>query len=316
MFSQAAFAYSLPAGCNMNEQPKLPITITDDMRPVGKATIDGTAVPVMLSTGAAESVVFNRKTLDRLGVAVRGSTSKMSADDERNPKGVDIVREVTHALIKEFSFGVASAKDSTYMVEDFMDDTFAVRMGAGTLLQTDLEIALDAGYMKPFKPSGCIRAHLAYWDPQAVPVLAWHDPWKREPRLVFNVRIGGTDLRALLSTATPYSYLPKATAERLGLTANSPGAVREDPLPGHEADNPVWKVSVPSTSIGALEVKDMDLRLMDLPHSGEILVLGADFLHRHRVYIATSQKQIYFSPITSPRTIKRGEVKVIPQIIN
>ena len=65
-----------------------------------------------------------------------------------------------------------------------------------------------------------------------------------------------------------------------------------------------------------LEVKDMDLRLMDLPHSGEILVLGADFLHRHRIYIATSQKQIYFSPITTPRAVKRGEVKVIPQIIN
>ena len=51
---------------------------------------------------------------------------------------------------------------------------------------------------------------------------------------------------------------------------------------------------------------------MDLPHSGAILVLGADFLHRHRVYIAMSQMQIYFTPISTPRVLKRGSVKVIP----
>ncbi|WP_379681340.1 aspartyl protease family protein [Massilia consociata] len=317
MFSQGAFANPLPAGCDLGEQPSLPLTFTDDLRPVGHATINGAAVPVMLSTGAAESLVLNRKTLDRLGIAVRTSTSKMSADDgERNPLGVDIVRDISHALLQEFSFGAAKVNNATYMVEDFMDDTFGARIGAGTLLQTDLEIALDAGYIKPFKPNGCFRAHLAYWDPQAVSVLAWHDPWKREPRFVFSVRIAGKDLRALLSTATPYSYLPRATAERLGLTPGSPGATREAPVPGHDADKPVWKVPVPAMSIGALEVKELDLRVIDLPHSGELLVLGADFLHRHRIYIATSQKQIYFSPIASPRILKRGSVEVIPQIID
>jgi len=50
---------------------------------------------------------------------------------------------------------------------------------------------------------------------------------------------------------------------------------------------------------------------MDLPHSGEILVLGADFLHRHHVYIARAQNKIYFSAIQTPRAVKRGSVEVI-----
>ncbi|MGH8854649.1 MAG: aspartyl protease family protein, partial [Telluria sp.] len=231
-------------------------------------------------------------------------------------KGVDIVRDLSLASIKDFSFGPARREDATYFVEDFMDDSYGVRIGAGILLKTDLEVALDAGYLKLFKPKGCFREHLAYWDPQAVSVPAVVDLYKRDPRIVFRVKIGGAEVGALLSTATPHSYLPRSTAERLGLTAGSPGATREDPLPGHDASRPVWKVPVPLLSIGALEVRDVDLRVMDLPQSSEILVLGADFLHRHRVYIAMSQTRIYFSPIATPRVLKRGSVKVIPQAIH
>lgn len=314
-FSSTAFAQSPVAGCDMGEQANMPLRFTEDMRPVGEAVINGTTVPVMISTGAAESVVFNKKTLDRLGVEVRSSTSTLFPSDERNQTGVLLARDISHVFIDDFSFGLFKRKRATYLVEDFMDDTYGIRAGAGNLLQTDVELALDAGYMKFFRPQGCFREHLAYWDPQAVSVLAMGDVWKRDPRLVFNVRIGGKDVLALLSTGTPHSYLPKATAERLGLSASSPGATREDPLPGHGPGQPVWKVPVPALSIGALEVRNFDLRLMDLPQEGEILVLGADFLHRHRVYIARSQMQFYFSPIDAPKVLKRGSVKVIPTTI-
>ena len=310
--SGAALAQSLPAGCDLGEQASLPLRLTEDMRPVGEAVINGTTVPVMLSTGAAESGVLNKKALDRLGIKVRNSTSILSASDERNPAATDMVRDISYALLGDFSFGSARKKNALYLVEDFVDDAYGMRIGAGSLLQTDLEIALDAGHMKFFTPKGCFREHLAYWDPHAVSVPATGDPWRRDPRVVFSVHIGGKNVYALLSTATPHSYLPKAIAERLGLTPSSPGATREDPVPGHGPDQPVWKVPVSAMSIGALEVKDFDLRLMDLPYSGEILVLGADFLHRHRVYIALSQMQIYFSPVGTAEALKRGSVKIIP----
>lgn len=312
-----ALADSLPPGCDLREQATMPVSFTDDLRPVGEATINGTLVPAMLSTGAAEAIVLNRKTLQRLGVAVSSSTSRLDAEDDRNPhKGVDMYVDISHATLKELSIGQVARKSGAYKVEDFLDDTYGLRVGAGTLLQTDLEIALDAGYLKSFDPHGCIQAHLAYWDPQAVSVLAMGDPWKRDARVVFTAYIGGKPIHALLSTATPHSYLPNAAAVRLGLTPDSPGATREAPVPGHDANKPVWKVPVPLISIGALEVKGLDLRLMELAHEGEVLVLGADFLHRHRVYVAMEQRRIYFSPITTPQALKRGSVQVIPQPLN
>jgi len=314
--SHAACANSLPAGCDMREQAHIPLTFADDLRPLGEATINGTTVPAMLSTGAGESLVFNKKILDRLGIEVRHSTSKLDVTDARNPTKVDLYVDISHANVKDFSIGPVKGKGGTYKVENFMDDTYGVRVGAGMLLQSDLEIALDDGYLKSFNPSGCTGAHLAYWDPQATSVLAMWDPWKRDARVVFTATVGGKPIHALLSTATPYSYVPKAAAVRLGLSPDSPGAVREAPLPGHAADKPVWKVPVPVMSIGSLEVKDLDLRLMDLSHEGEALVLGADFLHRHRVYVAIEQKRIYFSPITTPQPRKRGSVQVIPQPLN
>ena len=313
-YAPAVFADTLPAACDRGEQGRMPLTYGEDLRPIGKATINGETVSVMLNTGAPESIVLNKKIMERLGIAVRSSTGFMAAEDARNPTGQDIVRDnVLHAKLKEFSFGRAKSQDVEYFVEDFMDDTFGVRMGARSLLQTDLEIALDEGHLGFFKPKGCFKDHLAYWDQDAIAVTARADPWQRDLRVLFSVRIDGKDIWALLSTATPYSYLPKATATRLGLTPESPGATREDPLPGHDAGKPVWKVPVSRMSIGALEVKDMYLRLMDLPHSGELLILGADFLHRHRVYIARDQKLVYFSPIKQPKVWKRGSVKVIPQ---
>lgn len=306
-----AIAQTPPSGCDMGELATLPLKWTDDMRPISEAVINGRLVPVMVSTAEAEAVVLNKKTLNKLGIAVRSSTSTMAPEDARNPTGNYLVREVSYAMLDDFSFGTAKKKDVTYRVQDFMDDTFGVRIGAGTLLQTDIEIALDAGYIKLFKPKGCFRDHLAYWDPQAISVLSTWDVLKRDPRILFNVQVGGKTVSALLSTATPHSYMPRAAAERLGLSASSPGATREDPLPGHGPEQPVWKVPVSSISIGALEVKDFDLRLMDLPHSGEIMVLGADFLHRYRVYVAMSQNQVYLSPIRVPRAVRRGSVEVI-----
>ena len=306
-----ARAEALSATCDMAEQASLVLKSTDDMRPVGEAIINGIPVPAMISTAAVDTAVLNKKTLDRLGIPVRTSQGTMFPEDPRNVTGAHIVRDVSYAVLDDFSFGPARKRDVMFTVEDFMDDTYGVRIGAGSLLHMDLEIALDAGYIKFFKPKGCFREHLAYWDLQAVAVRTQWDVLKRDPRILFTAHIGGKNVSALLSTATPQSYIPKSAAERLGLTPNSPGAVREAPLPGHGPDQPVWKVPVSSMSIGELEVRDLDLRLMDLPYSGEILVLGADFLQRYRVYVAMSQNQVYFSPIRTPRTVRRGSVEVI-----
>lgn len=321
--SSPAIAQSPAASCDMGELSTTPLTFTSDLRPVMSASLNGTAIPAVVNIGSAQTIVLNKKTLDRLGIKVRHVTSTQFHDNRHPtttfiprgdfmPSGMFIVKEGVTTFVDDASFGRTRLKDSWYLVEDFMDDTFSARVGAGNLLQTDLEIALDEGYLKHFNPSGCFREHLAYWDPNAIAVPIDVDPWKRDPRPVFRMLINGKQVWALLSTATPHSYLPASVAAQLGLTPTAAGATREDPLPGDGADKPVWSVPVDHMSIGGMEVKDFKVRLMDLPHSGALLVLGTDFLHRHRTYIAMSQRQVYFSAVKNP-ILKRGTVDVVPQ---
>lgn len=83
LFSQAASAHALPAGCDLGEQAHWPLTFTEDMRPVGQATVNGATVSVMLSTSTPESVMLNKKVLDRLGIAARSTTTTLFASDLR-----------------------------------------------------------------------------------------------------------------------------------------------------------------------------------------------------------------------------------------
>lgn len=323
MSSSPALAQSLPAGCEMGELATVPLTFTDDLRPVMKASLNGSPISAVVNIGSPQTIVLNKKTLDRLDIKLRHVTSTQFQESRSGttdfipqgnvmPSGQFIVREGVTTFVDDASFGRTKLTDSWYLIEDFMDDTFGARVGAGNLLLTDLEVALDEGYLKHFNPQGCFREHLAYWDPDAVAVPIRVDLWKRDPRPVFSVLINGKEVWALLSTATPHSYLPAVAAERLGLTPAASGATREEPLPGHGQDKPVWSVPVGQMSIGGLEVKDFNVRVMDLPYSGEILILGTDFLHRHRTYIAMSQRQVYFSAVKNP-ILKRGSVEVISQ---
>lgn len=320
MFSSgAAMAQSPAAGCTMRELATEQLTFTEDLRPLVDASINGNAVSAVLNTGAAQRTILNKKMLDRLGIKVNQVTSTRYRDykDSRGnvvPTDQIEVRDALTALVQDYATGPVQGKNLWFVVEDFIDDKFGARIGAESLLQNDVELALDAGYVKYFKPDGCFREHLAYWDSKAVSVPTNVDVWKRDPRPIFKITINGKDAMALLSTATPHSYLPASAAGNFGLAPTSAGALREEPIPGHGQDKPVWNVPLAEMSVGGLQVKDFTLRLMDLPYSGELVILGADFLHRHRVYIAMSQGQIYFSPIENP-TPKRGSVKVVPQPI-
>ena len=302
----------------MKELATVPLTFTDDMRPLIEARINGHKVPAMVNIGSQQGAVLNKKVLEQLGVGIRHITSTQfhEEDDGAKHNSLNITTQrvfsrAMYSFIDDFSFGPTKLKKKTYLVEDFFDDSYGVRLGARSILQQDVEFALDAGHLKYFRNEGCGTSHLAYWDPQAIAVSVANDPLKREARPMFQVRINGKDTWAVLSTATPHSYIPTVVAERLGLTPSSPGAKREDPAPGASSDKPIWNVPVAQIAIGDLEVSDVDLRLIDLSHSGESLVLGADFMHRYRIYIAMSQNKIYFSQLAQPRTLKQGSVEVI-----
>lgn len=282
----AALAQALPAGCNTGEVASVPLTYADGGVPLAEVRINGNPVRALIDTGAQHATLLDKATLEGFGVNVISS--------ESNYAGIDVL----NARIDHVAFGPIEFSKAWFAVGDLSADGVGAKLGANFLFRTDLEIALRERYLKFFKPAGCLRAPLAYWDAAAPSVPLQIHPLRKDLRPWFKVRINGDDVRAVLSTTSRHSYLDLYTARRMGLGADTPGALRDAAgITWNDRKEEVWTVPVAQMSIGALPVKDFRLRLVNMERSGEMLVLGTDFLSRHRIYVAMSQNRIYFSPI-------------------
>ncbi|NNG21584.1 retroviral-like aspartic protease family protein [Telluria aromaticivorans] len=285
----AVSAQALPAGCDIGPVATLPLSFRGDSVPIAEARINGKPVPALVDTGGQHATLLDKATLESAGIKVISS--------ETNYAGVYVL----NALIEHIAIGPTEFKKSWFAVDDLAKEEVGARIGANYLFRTDVEFALQDRYLKFYKPSGCLRAPLAYWDKTAPSVSFRIHPQKKDLRPFFTVRINGADVSAVISTTTEHSYLDLFTAKRMGLTPDSPGAVRGGSgLKWNDRDQAFWTVPLPQLSIGALQVKDFSLRLVNMERSGEMLVLGTDFLKRHRIYVAMSQNRIYFSPVTAP----------------
>ena len=284
----AVLAQSLPAGCDIGELATVPLTIRDDNLPIAETRVNGHAVPSVLDTGLQFATSLDKKTLEGFGVTIRSSESTYA--------GIDVMT----ALMEHVAFGPTEYKKNWFVVNDLTEEGVGAKIGANFLFRTDVEIALADRYLKFFKPTGCFRAKLAYWDAATPSVPFTIHPLKKDLRPWFKVRINGKEISAVISTASSHSYMDLFTAQRMGLSTESPGVKRLAPVTSwHGRKQEVWNVPVAEMSIGDLKLKDVDLRLLNLDLSGEMLILGADFLSKHRVYVAMSQNRIYFSPLTS-----------------
>ena len=292
----AALAQSLPAGCDMREVATLPLSVRGDGVPVAQAHINGKPVATLIDTGGQHATVLDKGTLERFGVKVISS--------ETNYAGVHVL----NANVEHIAIGPTEYRKAWFAVDDLAKDEVGGRIGANYLFRTDVEIALHERYLKFFKPSGCLRAPLAYWDPATPSVPFTIHPLKKDLRPWFKVRINGKDVSAVISTTTQHSYLDLFTAGRMGLSPDTAGASGPQAgLKWNDRAQQFWTVPVAQMSIGALPVTDFRLRLVNMERSGEMLVLGLDFLRRHRVYVAMSQNRIYFTPLRTGAAPQAGQ---------
>lgn len=291
LLAPAASAQSLPPGCVLGEVATLPLTFHGNSVPVAEARINGKPVEALIDSGGQHATVLDKDTLEGMGVKVISS--------ETNYAGVYVL----NANIEHIAIGATEFRKAWFAVDKLTGEGVGARIGANYLFRNDVELNLQDRYLKFFKPTGCLRAPLAYWDPTTPSVPFQIHPQRKDLRPWFKVRINGEEVKAVISTTTTHSYLDLFTAKRMGLTPESPGATRGQPgLKWNDRDAAFWTVPVPQMAIGKLETKDFSLRLVNMERSGEMLVLGTDFLKRHRVYVAMSQNRIYFSPLAQAAT--------------
>jgi tetratricopeptide (TPR) repeat protein len=99
----------------------------------------------------------------------------------------------------------------------------------------------------------------------------------------------------MFDTGMPQSLLTLAAAKRAGITPGSPGVTDGGSGRGlgHKAFS-TWITHFSSFKIGDEEIQHAQLRFGDADLSADMLI-GADFFLSHRIYVASSQRRLYFT---------------------
>jgi predicted aspartyl protease len=224
-----------------------------------------------------------------------------------------------HARVKELTFGpVRWERVNLSVIWDLAKDMpFEALLGADFLFQNDIELLLAEKQIRFFRPEGCGKAHLAYWDANAAVVPMLPDV-PDDRRAVIQVLVNGHPVKALIDTGATVSSIDQAAAAKAGVgrpaataapaAAASAGEVAIG-IGKHEV--PMWVGNFDEIDIGGEFIKNAKLRVMDMwgaaradtsnPRRAESMseeaqmILGADFLASHRVLIAVSQRRVYLT---------------------
>lgn len=180
-------------------------------------------------------------------------------------------------------------------------DAGQASLGANLLDFADLEIDLAQGKVTLFKPEGCRKSALAYWvkGGGTYNVADLHPSVSLNDRRSFvDVTIDGKTVRALLDSGAVATLLDRRAAERVGIDLHGPGVKAGGPVHGVGARAyQSWVVPIDTFSVGTETIRHSEMLVMDgnIGDGSFDMILGVDFMLAHHMYIANSQRKLYFT---------------------
>lgn len=278
------------SGCTLEKYGSLPVQVIGE-RATTEVKINGVDTRFMLDTGA-EFSFMSAATADALKLP------RYPAPFGFFMRGIGGESDVDIATAKDFGILGTVFHRAKFLVGG--SDTGRGVLGANLLDFADLELNLAQGEVAFFRPEHCRKAALAYWAKGGnynVAKLLSADR-QHDKRSFVDVTINGKQVRALLDSGAPATVLSRRAAERVGLDLHGPGVRAGGLTHGVGAKSyPTWIVPVAKFSVGTETIQHSEMLVMDGPiGDGSIdMLLGIDFMLAHRMYIANSQREIYFT---------------------
>ena len=306
----ASNTFAAASNCKMAQIADWPVRL-ERGRVVVDGAINGQKIGIMLDTGASTSLIL-RSATERLGLTRHGVRGYRMF-------GVGGETNVEATSIDEFKIGEFARKNWRVLVAGEQDfgSGFAFLLGEDFLGQVDVEFDLAHGAVRLFQPRDCEAVSLAYWATEGASEVDIEAIDDARPQIIVTVHINGQPVRAMLDSGASRSVLDKSDAARLGVTPDSPGVVASGKgggLGGKSVDH--WIGPFQSFAIGNEVITDTTIGFADLwkdakytPFGGNLprkvevtmsMLLGADFLHAHRVLVAHSQRKLYFTYAGGP----------------
>jgi tetratricopeptide (TPR) repeat protein len=278
------------AGCRVVRLVSVPITM-DGLRPTLEAQINGSPALFTLDSGAFWSML----------TPAAAQQFQLHLDFKRAQglfvRGVGGTAGVALTTVKTFTIFTVPLHNVDFMVGGSEPGRGTVGLlGQNILRVADIEYDLAKGTMSLLKVEDCKHTDLAYWVKAGEPysVMEIEETSPQEPYTAGRVNLNGAKLRVLFDTGASTSIVGLRAAASAGV---KPGDPKVEPA-GYTTGigrKPVqtWIATFPVLKIGDEEVHNARLRFGDL---GEFdMLLGDDFFLSHRVYVANSQRKLYFT---------------------
>jgi len=277
--------------CKVGMIAELPVTM-NGMRPMITAKINGEDAAFIVDSGA----FFN--LLSGPGAA------QYKLDTQ--PTSVNLILEgvggssrATVTTVKEFTLAGVRIKKVPFIVGGSAFGAGAVGvLGQNLLRIADVEYDLANGVIRLVKPDGCNKTMMAYWakpgDAYSEMPIEWATA--AHPHTTGEALLNGTKIRVMFDTGASTSALSLRAAERAGITPDSPGVVKAGRARGiGRRSVQTWLAQFQSFKIGDEEIHNAKLRFGDLGAMNADMLIGSDFFLSHRIYVASSQRKVYFT---------------------
>ncbi len=258
------------AVCHLQSAANLPAHL-DAGRLLVTGQVNGAATSLLVDTGA-ETTVITRETVDALQLP-------RSARNQTRLRGVG--GSVSNAdVFADLDLGSVSA-NRRFPVAAVPN--LGGLIGADILGQYDLAIDLPAGQVQLWRAAGCGLADLPWTGPRdTIPIQVTDGGG-----IHLAVAVDGHSVAALLDSGDGQTLLKTDAAQRLGVTQAALAGDRT--IIGHGVDGGTISLRLhrfASLQVGQQRFQNATIGVGDLELAGTDMLLGVDYLRRHRVWIS------------------------------
>ena len=291
-----------PAGCVLAKVGELPVKFVDNELLV-QVSINGQPGWFVIDTGAVNTSMW--------GGAARAFGLRESTIEGVTFYGVGGGQDGMSTIVKSFGLAGQTVKDVKLVVIGHTgspDD--AGTLGRDFLGQFDLEFDVAARTVRLFQPQHCGDQSLAYWSaaPQSVEIK--HDGVTDDYRLT--IMVNGRPIKAILDSGASTTVVTPEAASTAGLHRKDYAAIEgyshgigEKAVATHVATFDTVGIGEEVIKHARLQIADLFADDVETPTESVIpervdfgqpaMLLGADFLRSHRVFLSASQKRLYFT---------------------
>jgi tetratricopeptide (TPR) repeat protein/predicted aspartyl protease len=278
------------AECKIGKIAELPVTMIGT-KPLVSAKINGNDVTFVADSGSFYSIIS----------AATASQFSLPRIPSNGLKIVGVGGSADASIAKVKDFGLAGnvLHDIPFLVGG---STVSTMGSVGVLGQNlfrigDAEYDLANGVIRLLHVDGCKNTMLAYWVGAGKPysVMDIDATAAISPHTQGTAYLNGESIHVMFDTGAGASMLSLAAAAKAGVKPDSPGVVPAGYSHGFGRGSVKnYIATFTSFKIGDEEIKNARLRIGDFGINADML-LGPDFFLSHHVYVATSQRKLYFT---------------------